>query len=79
MKIATTDTAPKFAAPKDYQAFASWKTSWESLFATHIVDNPKIQVQIATLTLMEKPEIGGMHIGQITHTKTLLGHGLRIS
>ena len=52
MKIATTNTAPKFAAPKDYQAFASWKTSWESLFATHIMDNPKIQVQIATLTLM---------------------------
>ena len=52
MKIATTETAPKFTAPKDYQAFLSWKTSWESLFATHIVDNPKIQVQIATLTLM---------------------------
>ena len=51
MKIATTDTAPKFAAPSDYQSFLSWKTSWESLFATHIVDNPKIQVQIATLSL----------------------------
>ena len=52
MKIATTDTAPKFAAPKDFQAYLSWKTSWESLFATHIVDNPKVQVQIATLTLI---------------------------
>ena len=51
MKIATSDTAPKFAAPPEYQAFVSWKTSWESLFATHIVDNPKIQVQIATLSL----------------------------
>ena len=51
MKIATSDTAPRFAAPNDYQTFLSWKTSWESLFATHIIDNPKIQVQIATLTL----------------------------
>ena len=51
MKIATSEMAPKFSAPTDYQAFISWKTSWESLFATHVVDNPKIQVQIAALSL----------------------------
>ena len=51
MKIATTESAPKFSAQPEFQAFIAWKSAWESLFATHIIDNPKMRVKIAILSL----------------------------
>ena len=51
MKIALSNKAPVFAASKNYHAYMSWKTSWEALFAVHIVDNPKLQVQVAAMSL----------------------------